>query len=257
MTADEPAARSREGQAARRPLLEHVAGLGAALQAAIPGLYAWGVTVAPAAWSRGAPLGAKAAASVGVLALLTAPFVEARGSNAPRALAGPTWARAWSVWGLVASSAAVWLMVPDALAPARLDPLRGAFGMIGWALFAFASAGPVLQPSAAGGKITRSALRSRAPLRRGDGIVIGLGVALAIALQAVGWAVTVPERAVLVRLVTIICGIAVLGAMTNVALARHRARAHAPARVRVRRALPWIVAAALFVAAALVRSIFS
>ena len=115
----------------RRWLLDRVASVGASAQAAIPGLYAWAITVAPAAWSRGAPLLAKAAAIVGVLALVTAPFVEAgalvpgdagpggRRPNEPatskrarlvdsvRSWTGPTWARAWSVWGFVLSSAIV------------------------------------------------------------------------------------------------------------------------------------------------------
>ncbi|MBN9167818.1 MAG: hypothetical protein J0I07_43205, partial [Myxococcales bacterium] len=59
----------------RRKVLERIASIGASAQAAIPGLYAWAITVAPAAWSRGAPLLAKAAAVVGVLALVTAPLV--------------------------------------------------------------------------------------------------------------------------------------------------------------------------------------
>ena len=49
--------RSRpDAAAATRRVLERIAGIGASAQAAIPGLYAWAITVAPAAWSRGAPL---------------------------------------------------------------------------------------------------------------------------------------------------------------------------------------------------------
>ena len=57
--------------------------LGASAQAAIPGLYAWSITVAPAAWSRGAPIFAKVAAIIGVIALTTAPLVEGAGLRAP------------------------------------------------------------------------------------------------------------------------------------------------------------------------------
>src|SRR5258705_6130368 len=60
----------------RNKLLVRMAGIGASAQAAIPGLYAWAITVAPAAWSRGAPLVAKLAAGIGVIALVTAPLVE-------------------------------------------------------------------------------------------------------------------------------------------------------------------------------------
>lgn len=265
---DEPASGSaasaspERGGAPRRRLFELVAGFGAAAQAAVLGLYAWGVTVAPSAWSRDAPLLAKAAACVGVLALVTAPLVESRrGPSASepnaRAWGGPEWARAWSVWGLVLSSATVWVMVPASVSPARLDGVRGALGMVGWALFAFASAGPVLrsEPGAEGAKVTRSSLEPRSALPRGDGIYIGVGVVLALSMQTIGWAVSVPERAVLVRLVTVVCGIAVLGAMTSVSLQRHRARVRAPARLGLRRAMPWLVLSVVFVAGALVRAI--
>ena len=117
--------------------------LGASAQAAIPGLYAWAITVAPAAWSRGAPLVAKVAAIIGVVALVTAPLVEGAGLRSPpappaeggrasippaprglgalRTWTGPTWARIWSVWGFVLSSAIVWTLAPGALSSARLD----------------------------------------------------------------------------------------------------------------------------------------
>jgi hypothetical protein len=249
----------------RSKVLTRIASVGASAQAAIPGLYAWAITVAPAAWSRGAPLIAKAAALLGVLALVTAPFVEGAGGDAPdrasetaprgsRLLAsmkswtGPTWARAWSVWGFVLSSAIVWALAPAALSAARLDAVRGALGMVGWALFAFASAGPVLRadPDLAGRILASTSLKPRSELPRGDGLYVGVGVALALAMQVVGWGVVVPERAVLVRLVTVVCGIAVVGGTTSIALARHTTRVPASSRIRMRRALPWLVMLGIF-----------
>jgi hypothetical protein len=50
---------------------------------------------------------------------------------------------------------------------------------------------------------------------------LGAGVLMAAALQAIGWTVVVPERAILVRVVTVACGIAVVGATTSAAVARH------------------------------------
>lgn len=253
------------GQRRHRFLLL-VAELGASAQAAIPGLYAWAITVAPAAWSRGAPLLAKAAAIVGVAALVTAPFVEGAGRfgaaatpseaapseagvpargrlSAIRSWTGPTWARIWSVWGFVLSSAIVWALAPAALSSARLDGVRGALGMIGWALFAFASAGPTLRPDpdAARRVVAGTPLKPRSELPRGDGVYVVFGVLAALAMQGIGWGVASPERAVLVRLVTIVCGIAVLGGATSIALARHTARVPASRGLRLRRSLPWIV----------------
>lgn len=261
-----------EGYSGRHRLLLMVAELGASAQAAIPGLYAWAITVAPAAWSRGAPILAKAAAVIGVLALVTAPFVEGAGRfgaaatttepadpDAPpaslrprsrierlkgvRSWTGPQWARIWSVWGFVLSSAIVWALAPAALSAARLDGLRGALGMVGWALFAFASAGPTLRPdpSASARIVAGTPLKPRSELPRGDGMYVVVGVAVALAMQGIGWGVSSPERAVLVRLVTIVCGIAVLGGFTSVALARHSTRVPASRGVKMRRSLIWFV----------------
>lgn len=230
----------------RNWLLVKMAGIGASAQAAIPGLYAWAVTVAPAAWSRNAPSIARGAAMLGVIALVTAPVIEgaaAREGAPPRAWTGPTAARIWSVWGFVLSSAVVWALAPSALSSARLDGWRGALGMVGWALFAFASAGPVLHvdPSAAARSTRTTSLKPRNEIPGGDGWYVAFGVAGALAMQTVGWGVAVPERAVLVRLVTVVCGIAILGGATSIALARHQKRTPARARLRLRRAAPWLV----------------
>jgi hypothetical protein len=261
----------------RNVVLTRLSELGASAQAAIPGLYAWSITVAPAAWSRGAPMFAKVAAIIGVIALTTAPLVEGAGTRAaeplppapdlaaaprasqapspPRGLAvlrgwtGPTWARIWSVWGFVLSSAIVWTLAPGALSSARLDGVRGALGVVGWALFAFASAGPSLRadPAASARIVAGSSLKPRSELPRGDGAYVAGGVVLALAMQGVGWGVAAPERAVLVRLVTVVCGVAVLGATTSIALARHATRTPASRSLRLRRAVPWVVMLALFV----------
>jgi len=234
--------------APRHWLLTRIAGIGASAQAAIPGLYAWAITVAPAAWSRAAPWPAKAASIVGVVALVTAPFVESTTSTGETGRwTGPTWARIWSVWGFVLSSAIVWALAPAALSSARLDGLRGSLGMIGWALFAFASAGPVLQhdPSAAGRSVRSTSLKPRSDLPRGDGAYVAVGVLGALAMQTVGWGVPTPERAVLVRLVTVVCGVAVISGTTSIALARHTQRVAASSRRRLRRSLPWLVVLAM------------
>jgi hypothetical protein len=263
MAEEEPAA-SKRGR-----VVTQLASIGASAQAAIPGLYAWAVTVAPAAWSRGGSWPAKAASLVGVLALVTAPLVEGAGpsrateedrSRRPlglrtlRTWTGPFWARIWSVWGFVLSSAIVWALVPSALSIARLDAVRGVLGMVGWALFAFASAGPSLKadPEASSRIVAGQTLKPRSELPRGDVAYVVAGIALALAMQVVGWGVAVPERAVLVRLVTIVCGVAVLSATTSIALARHAPRVPASRGLRMRRALPWVVLLALLLGSGVV-----
>jgi hypothetical protein len=260
-------------QQVRWRVLERIASVGASAQAAIPGLYAWAVTVAPAAWARGAPRIAQVAAALGLLALVSAPLVEVvspagegtpgsaptDGTPAQRAVAAvrrarrPTWARILSVWGFVLASCVVWAAAPAALSSTRFDGVRGALGMIGWALFAFASAGPVLRrdPALAGRAVAGASLEPRSALPRGDGAYVVVGVTLALVMQGIGWDVVAPERAVLVRLVTVVCGAAVIGGATGLALARHARRARASRRARTRRALPWIAMLVLFAASGL------
>lgn len=235
--------------------------LGASLQAAVPGTYAWAVTVVPFAWARGAgSIGmlAKAGALVGLFALWTAPVVDVSrrfSSRTPERL--HPWLRAWSFWGFVLASVLVWGLVPVLRATTKIDAIRGVFGVVGWLLFAFASAGPSLEkkrdatfaplrldvdtPPAVASKTARGS--------RGDLVYLVLGLAAALGIQSIGWDVESPERAVLVRLVTIGTGIAVFSATSTIALARHRpknpALARARSRTRLRRALPWIVILAL------------
>jgi hypothetical protein len=217
-------------------LLGRLADLGSAAQASIPGAYAWAVTVAPVAWSRGAPLAAKVFAASGVCALAAALVLEHRRPlDAPRA-------RAVAVWGLSLSSAFTWLLVPAALSTLKLDVGRGFAGMLGWALFAFACAAPPVRrdPAADARVVEGPPLRPRTKLARGDLAIMSLGAVMAIALQLVGWRSGPPERAILVRLVGLACGIAVIGASTSVALARHARRARPSHRERLRRAFPWL-----------------
>lgn len=249
--------------------LARLSELGATAQAAIPGLYAWAVSVLPAATARDASLSVRFFTALGAVALLAAPVIEARARGAAAARpevparldrllfgrsigrsAGSV-ARAVSIWGLVVPSAVVWALSPAALAAPKFDASSGALGLVGWALFAFACAGPALQPSpdAARARILEgSALEPRSSLPRGDGAYVAAGVIVAFGMQLVGWSVAVPERAVLVRLVTLAAGVAVLGAATDIALARHARARKAPVRRRVRVALPWLLIGALVLA---------
>ena len=117
-------------------IFQRLSAVGAAAQASVPGVYAWGVTVAPAAWARGASALAKVAAISAIAALLGGVVGE-------RLVGGKV--RVVSFWGFVLACALAWSAAPTALAPLRIDAPRGAAGMIGWALFALASAAPALQ----------------------------------------------------------------------------------------------------------------
>jgi hypothetical protein len=233
-----------------KPILARIAAIGAAAQASVPGLYAWVVTVEPIAWSRGAQLLAKIAAIAGIASLVAGIVVEQRSKDErDRARA-----RHVSVWGLTLTSAVVWMLTPAALAPLRFDAPRGVAGLLGWGLFAFVSAAPALQRDDATSPVVSDAppLAPRSTVRRGDILYIAGAVVAAVALQAVGWRTPAPERALLVRLVTVSAGLALIGAATQISLARHERLARMRVGQRFRGALPWIVLLVLLLGGAAV-----
>ena len=222
--------------------------LGTAAQASIPGLYAWAVTVAPAAFGKGGGAFSKVLSIVALLALAAGLCLERR---------YPRYARIGSIWGFTVSSALVWASAPASLTPLHLEATRGLAGMLGWALFAFASAAPAIPREPSTDRIIEGApLRPRARMPKGDTLVMALGALIACSLQAIGWQTAVPERAVLVRLVCLATGLSVLGAATTIALARHTRRIPAPTRMRVRDALPWLVLFGVLVAAGIAIQFF-
>lgn len=205
-------------------VFERLSSWGAAAQASVPGVYAWGVTVAPAAWSRGSTSFARGASLVALAALAFGVFGERRWGWA---------ARLASLWGFVLACALTWSAAPFALAPLRVDLPRGIAGMIGWALFAMASAAPALQGTREPGRVALDPdLAPRKGLARGDAAYVAAGALLAGVLQLIGWQVATPERAILVRFVALGAGLALVGGATDIALARHLPRA---ARSRTRR----------------------
>jgi hypothetical protein len=226
-------------------LLERLSAVGAAAQASVPGVYAWGVTVAPSAWARGSSLGAKAAA-IAALLTLGAGVVGERGWGGG--------ARTLSLWGFVLASATTWLLSPAGLTSLRMDALPGLAGMLGWALFAFASAAPALRapPAETRERVPDDALL--APHRRpvfGDAIYVAGGALAAGVLQVLGWRIGSPERALLVRFIALAAGLAIIGAAVEIALERHAPRIVPSRRRRLRRAMAALVALGILAMAGL------
>jgi hypothetical protein len=221
-----------------RDLWDRVASVGVAAQGAVPGLYAWGVTVAPVAWSRGGPVAAKVAAILAPLAL---------GAGVAGERVWGDVARIVSLWAFVVASAVTWAVARTGLGPIHVDGPRGVAGMLGWALFAFTCAGPAIrgEADAEGSVGSRGASSARPASARAEALYVGAGALAAAALQTVGWQVAATERALLVRFVALAAGLAVLGAATEVALVRRAARVPRSAMSRLRGATVWLVALAL------------
>lgn len=208
--------------------------LGSTAQAAVPGLYAWFVTVLPCAAGRGSHWPGKVVAIAGVGALAVAIYLEPQ---------KPKVARAVSVWGLTVASVVVWTLSSSQLAPQHFATARALTGMLGWGLFAYASAAPALGPRA-GGIVEAGVLKPRSKVLRGDAYYLFGGVIVALALQTIGWSVLVPERALLVRIAMLAAGMGVIGAAVSLSLARRLTPRKSPSKNPLRELLIWGIAIA-------------
>jgi hypothetical protein len=209
--------------------------LGSTAQAAVPGLYAWFVTVVPCAWSRGGHLPGKMASLVALASLAVAVYLEPQ---------RPKIARAVSVWGLTGGSIAVWMLSSTQLAPQHFATARALSGMLGWGLFAYASAAPALGPRA-GGVVEAGMLKPRSSVLRGDAYYLAGGVVVALLLQTIGWRVLSPERGLLIRIATLAAGISVIGASVSLSLARRLTASKTPRKNPMKELLSWAVAIAM------------
>lgn len=219
--------------------MDRLAAMGPAAQASVPGVYAWAVTVTPVAWSRGAPVLAKVAAGLALLALVSGILGERRWGERARYV---------SLWGFVLASACVWSATPLALGPLRVEAPRGVAGMLGWALFALASAAPAIDSDRAMASVVHDeALPARKSPARGEALYVFAAGTLAMALQVVGWRIKNTERALLVRFVALAAGLAVIGAAADLALARHCLRSHRSRSARLRQAMAPLVALGMLV----------
>jgi hypothetical protein len=156
-------------------------------------------------------------------------------------------ARIAALWGFVLACALAWSAAPSALAPLRIDAPRGLAGMLGWALFALASAAPALQAQRGDTRVVldEPELSPRRGLRRGDAVYVACGAAAAVVLQLLGWRVATAERALLVRLVALAAGLALIGAAVDVTLARHAPRVTLSSQRRLRRTMTTFIVLAM------------
>lgn len=206
----------------KSPYLREVLSYGAC------GLYAWSLTVVPVAFARQGLSASKLLSFLGLGLLLVAVALSMLRPGLR------TKARTVALFGLLLPSLAVWLLTPHALSPLRLEPSRAALGALAWGAFAFAIAGPSRRRSPEG---VPSPLAPRHPPRTAEKAILLSGVALAVSLQGLGWGVVPDARALLVRAMLGVAGIAIVSASARVSVS-HYGRGREPPGARLRKALP-------------------
>jgi hypothetical protein len=179
----------------------------------LPGLYAWGATVAwPAFSAHSASALARLAAVLAAVALLSGPWVARR-----RLLLG----RSIGVLGFVGLSAAAWGALESELRAPHLDAVRAALGAVAWGLFALGWGGfpgrthlPEDDPHAL--------VAARLPPR--DRLSVGLGLAFsallvtALALPLLAWRVERAGVALLAHAAALAGSVALLSVGSRVLL---------------------------------------
>lgn len=195
----------------------------------LPGIYAWGATVAwPAfAVSGGSPV-ARAAAAVAAILLFTGPLVARRHLRSGRAL---------GVLGFVGASAAAWGALDAAIRPPQLDTVRGALGALAWGLFALGWGtfpGRTRLPEEDPHAVLTGRLAPRARLPKSISFGFAGLLAVALGLPLLAWRVERPGVALLAHAAALAGSVALLGVGSRVLLSPK-----GPARVKSPRL--WIV----------------
>lgn len=198
------------------------------VQASVPALYAWAMTVAPTAFGKGGTTLAQFFALLAVTLVCGAVALEFVRTTTQR------FAHPLLVWGMTLASSASFLAAsPRALA--AFDTTRSVAGILGWLLFALASAAPALRRSMDEEALAVKPLaqRKQAP-RAAFGIILAITFLLAAILQSYGWSQEPLERAVLLRIASIVLSLALLALSTRLLTALEVApdAANAPSAFR-------------------------
>jgi hypothetical protein len=218
------AASGSEAEALDRGRHARIFELGGLATILLPGIYAWGATVAwPSFAVAGSSPVARVAAVVAAVLLFTGPLLARRHLRSGRAL---------GVLGFVGASAAAWGALDAAIRPPQLDTVRAALGALAWGLFALGWGtfpGRTRLPEEDPHAVLTGRLPPRARLPRGISWGFGALLAVALGLPLLAWRVERPGVALLAHAVALAGSVAVLGVGSRVLLApKGPARAKAP-----------------------------
>ncbi|WP_437513632.1 hypothetical protein [Sorangium sp. So ce1099] len=211
-------------------------GDGRAPQALLAAIVAWMITVAPAAFGRGAPVSASVAATLAFLCGIAAPLLSATHRRLARHL---------GISVFLALVTLTWLLASPSLQPSRLDPVRAAIGAIAWGIFALswrdrweARRQPEPDPDA-------PLLQARGHLPPLATPVVAFGALVSLAILVLAWRVRDLDRALLAQAVAVACAVALITGASGVAVARGR-RHTAGARRLTHRAVRYLLVLIVF-----------
>jgi hypothetical protein len=180
----------------------------------LPGLYAWGATVAwPVFSQRAVSVPARVGALVGVVALFLGLGV---------ARSHPIAGRAIGVLGCLGCSAIAWGALGNGLRASELDPMRAALGALGWGLFALGWGGfPArLRPLEELESAASQRLPSRGRLPTSTRVGFFVLVAFSLALPLLAWRVERPGVSLLAHAVALAGSVSLLNVGTRILIAR-------------------------------------
>jgi hypothetical protein len=202
----------------------------------LPGLYAWGVTVA---W----PILVRPSASLPRYLALLALFALLVGSVL--SIRWPAPARMLGVWLFLALCTGVWASAGVRAGGPLLDPVQGIAGSLGWALFALGWAGDggtawgrsvADDPSALGGP----PLAPRSLLWRGAPWLVAISIVAAAVLLALAFWAPGRPRALFGHAAAISGAVALVGSASEIAVRRPPARQPSePGRLASGERGPW------------------
>lgn len=196
----------------------------------MPGLYGWLATVLFPVFQAGAPFLARLGAFFGVAAL---------GASFVLSATKPRLSRLLGVYAFVACCFLAWAALGARLRADQMDSVRGALGAVGFLLHALAWGAPPKDPGAEAldNLVPGQPLQPRQRPARAGGIVLGLGIAVAIAPMVLAFRVERPGASLLAQAAALGCGIVLVGASAEVALRVGKPHTFPAWRVRAGRAV--------------------
>lgn len=185
------------------------------LQRVACAVFAWAVTVAPAAFSRTgdwtARLLAVATVAAGIAGPATVPFRRRLGRHI-------------GISAFCAAAVGVWVLSPEVIDVARMDAVRAGIGGVAWGLYAFSWGEPWRFRTEAPQDDAGGALRARATLPPLAVPIAAFGVFASIAVLGTAWLTREPSRALLGHAAAVGIAVAMVTATAQIATSRGKSR---------------------------------